>query len=471
MLAGVTEYLQSQVAAVTGVRGSSGYVAGVYHGGEQTLIAGGLANVATDTPMTEDTGFLLGSITKVLTTTLLLRFVERGSISLDARVARYLPELRLAEQGRAHEIRIRHLLTHTDGIDGDLYFPDVKGRDALAIYVEQLANCGTLFDAGKYVSYSNPAFLIAGRVLEVVTGRSFHELFEQEIYARVGMKDSCTSAEQAMLRRTAVGHFLDPETRSIRPTRMFMLPESWSASGGTAIVTIADLLAFARMHLGDGIAPNGECVLSRELTRQMRAVSYDMGTPNVPPIGLGWWLVPFGETTALWHGGGSPGGSSYLLVIPEHDFAFAAFSNGPSAGALHDRLALWLLREHLHLHVPDVVTKTVPAVDLRSYEGTYRSHQLWIDIRAVDGQLEQVIDYRPLDAVQARILHGFSAGQYPGPPLRFVPVGEGLFAPAGVPLDSFTGVKGRTSLLSFRRDGAGRVAHRIWSARLPRRVE
>lgn len=468
MLATVTEYLRAEAAAVTSSAGASGYIAGVYHNGEQTVIANGLANIATGVPMTEDTGFLLGSVTKVLTTTLLLRHVERGHIDLDERVSAYLPQFKLASPACAEEIRVRHLLNHTDGIDGDLFFPEAKGPDALRFYVEQIARCGTLFNPGECVSYSNPAFLVAGRLLEVVTGKCFHDLIEREIYGRVGMHGSSTSVEQAVLRRTAVGHFYDAAAQAIRPTSMFMLPESWSASGSTLIVTIPDLLAFARTHLAHGVAPSGEPVLSREFTQRMRTATHDMNTPNLPPIGLGWWLAPFGETTTLWHGGGSPGGSSYLLVLPKQDFAFAAFSNGPSAAALHDKLALWLLREHLHLNVPDVVAKTIAASDVAAYEGTYRSHQLRVDIKAIDGQLEQTLMHEPIDAVQERILTQFSGGQFPGPPLRFVPVGPGLFAPAGLPLDSFTGVKGRTSLMSFHKRKSG-AAHRIWTARLPRR--
>ena len=334
--------------------------------------------------------------------------------------------------------------------------------------MEQLGRCGTLFEPGEYVSYSNPAFMVAGRLLEVVTGKSYHELLERELYGTVGMVDSGTSAEQAILRRTAVGHFVDPETKRARRTDMFMLPESWSACGSTPIVTIADLLAFARTHLAGGVAPSGERVLSAELTEQMQTVSHDMGTPNVPPIGLGWWLFPFGETTALWHGGGSPGGTATLLLVPEHDLAFAAFGNAAGAAAVHGRLTMWLLRDYLGLDFPELVTETVEASDLTPYEGSYHSHQLRWDVKAVDGGLEQAATFEPVDADQTRILGAFAGGQFPPPPMRLVPVGDGLFAPADTPLESFTGL-GRTGLVSFHGDADGRPTHRSFGARLPRR--
>jgi CubicO group peptidase (beta-lactamase class C family) len=67
-----------------------GFVAGVHHVGDQIVVAHGVANVATGAPMLEDTGFLFGSVTKVLTTTLVLQQVERGLVDLDTPVVEYL---------------------------------------------------------------------------------------------------------------------------------------------------------------------------------------------------------------------------------------------------------------------------------------------------------------------------------------------------------------------------------------------
>jgi hypothetical protein len=285
------------------------------------------------------------------------------------------------------------------------------------------------------------------------------------------MVDSCTSPEQAILRRTAVGHFFHPDTGELRPTEMFMLPETWSACGSTPIGTIADLLAFARTQLADGVAPSGARVLSTDLTRQMRTVAFDMGTPNVSALGLGWPLLAFGETPVLYIGGASPGGVAALVVVPEHDFAFAAFGNAGGAAALMDRQAQLLLRDHLCLDAPDVVSpagKNAGVSDLSAYEGTYRSNQFRVDVRAIDGQLEEAMTFEPLDAAQARIFHHFTGGQFPAPPYRLVPVSDGLFAPAGVPLAALNGL-GRVALVSFHGWTNGRPVYRSSGGRMTRR--
>jgi CubicO group peptidase (beta-lactamase class C family) len=464
-------HVRERAASYCESAGVPGYLAGVYHDGDQAVVAHGVANVATGMPMRDDTGFLFGSITKVMTSTLLFQQVERGSIDLDERAITYLPEFRLTTPGAAEQIRVRHLLTHTNGIDGDLFLPYANGPDALEIYVERLGqSCGTLFQPGEYVSYSNAGMIVLGRLLELVTGTSYHDLLEHDVYAPVGMDDSSTSAEAAILRSTAVGHFPDPTTRSARRTDTFKLPDSWAPAGSTPIGSIPDLLAFGRTHLAGGISPSGKRVISCESAARMRSVAYDMGTPNLSPMGHGWLLVPFGNTTVLSFSGASPGGMAVLAVVPDYDLVFAAFGNDPRALPLHDELLLWLLRDELHVDVPDLVPNPTPVSDLIPYAGTYRSNQLRVDVGVVDGQLEERVTYEPQDETQERIFRSFSGGTVVAPPRRFVPVGKDLFAPVGMPLQAFNGYS-RILLISYHGLSSGRPNYRCAGGRMTRRQD
>lgn len=466
----VEAQIREQAAAYCESNNVPGFVAGVYHAGEQIIVAHGTANVATGAPMLQDTGFLFGSVTKVLTTTLVLQQVDRGLLDLDSPVVKYLPDFALAVPGAADKILVRHLIGHTNGIDADLYFPDDKGRDALKAYVKGLASsCGALFEPGEQLSYSNGGMIVAGRLLEVVTGLPFPDLLAREIYAPVGMPDSCTSAEQAILRSTAIGHFLDPETMAAKPTSMFTLPDTWGPAGGTPIGTVADLLAFGRTHLAEGVSPSGTRVLSAESTALMQQVSHDMESPNTPPIGLGWVLYPFGDTTVLAMSGASPGGVSILCVVPDHDLVFTAFGNNPGAIMLQDQILQWLLSEHLGVQIPKLVTEMEQDVDLTPYVGTYRSNQLRIDVSIVDGQLEERMTYEPADESQERIFTAFAGGMTSAPPQRYVPIRPGLFAPAGYPLETFDGYL-RLLLVSYHDVRDGQARFRNGGGRLTRRA-
>lgn len=465
----VAAQIRERVAAYCESSRVPGVLAGVYHGGAQAVVAHGLANVVTGASMREDTGFLFGSVTKVLTTTMVVRQVEWGAIDLDEPVVRYLPDFRLTTPGAAERIRVRNLLTHTNGIDADFYCPEATGRDALKVFLDGLGrHCGALFEPGRYVSYSNGGMVVAGRLLEAVTGESYPDLLDREVYATVGMQDACTSAEEAILRSTAVGHFPDPATGGVRRTDMFMLPDSWAPAGSSPIGTIGDLLAFGRTHLAGGVSPSGTRVLSAESVAHMQTVSVDMGTPNLSPIGLGWLLIPFGNTTVLSHSGASPGGVAALAVVPEHDLAFAAFGNHPGAMPLIDQTLLWLLQEHLHVEVPDLIHQASPAVDLTPYPGTYRSNQQRVDVSVVDGQLEEKMSFEPMDDAHERIFTAFAGGMFEAPPRRLVPVGGDLFAPAGVPLQAFNGYS-RQMLVSYHGIDTGRATYRSAGGRMSRR--
>ena len=201
-----------------------------------------------------------------------------------------------------------------------------------------------LFDPGRYVSYSNGGMIVAGRLLEVVTGTAYADLLEREVFATVGMDDSCTSAEKAILRSTAVGHFLDPQRPPRTPDGHVQAPGLLGTGGSYPDRHRSPTCWRSPERISPGAGRVRWRLLSAESIGRMQQVWHDMRTPNVPPIGLGWLLTPFGSTTVLSMSGASPGGVAVLAVVPEHDLAFAAFGNDPRAMVLHDQLLLWLLR-------------------------------------------------------------------------------------------------------------------------------
>ncbi|MEV7525922.1 hypothetical protein [Streptomyces sp. NPDC091371] len=178
----------------------------------------------------------------------------------------------------------------------------------------------------------------------------------------------------------------------------------------------------------------------------MQQVAFDMGTPNTPPIDLGWVRYPFGDTTVLAMSGASPGGVSLLCVLPEYDLVFTGFGNNPAAIMLQDQMLQWLLTEHLGVKVPTLVTEPADgaAIDLNPYVGTYRSNQL-------------------------RIFTQFAGGMTSAPPQRLVSIRPGLFAPAGYPLEAFDGYL-RLLLVSYHDIRDGQARFRNGGARLTRRV-
>ena len=405
-----------------------GVVAGIWWDGQSVEAASGTANLNTEAPMTSDTGFLLGSISKVLVTSMLMRFVERGTVGLEDRVIELLPELRLADRETLEELRVVNLVNHSSGIDASDYAPDPgRGKYAIRRYVELLADKGQLYPLGRHISYCNPAFVIAGRLLEVLSGDTFDALLRQEIFGPIGMERSCTSGDEAILQRTAVGHIVDPATNVPRATRRFMLPYSMAPAGSTVITTIGDLLRFARVHISGGLTPEGTRVLASDSVDAMAAETmceHEMGGFGV---GLGWLLPPFGSTQVLMHTGGSYGGLSSLIVIPERRFACAAFGNSTSAAAVHRQLHDFVLHELLGLPPADALAPAAPEIEPTRYEGTYEK-QYTRTVIASDGNSLTATLTSSYDQQQQELFREYT-GRDTIPPFSIHPVTESFFVP------------------------------------------
>ena len=253
---------------------------------------------------------------------------------------------------------------------------------------------------------------------------------------------------------------------------LFMLPVSAAPAGATPIVTVGDLIAFARTHLADGVAPNGKRLLAAELCRAMRTPTFDLQTPNAPPVGLGWFLPPIGGTTAWWHGGVSPGGTAGLTVFPEYDLVMASFGTGPGSSPMHDRLVTTVLREHLGLTVQPPYSASATTLPMSHYAGDYEAFESRLEVRAGNGagELEVTSHFLPSSEDQERVLRLYGGPASEGAStLTYSAIHDNLFAPAGLPEDYFSGVWGRMALLSFHEVGenpARRYAHTRFRALL-----
>ncbi|MFI6294762.1 serine hydrolase domain-containing protein [Nonomuraea sp. NPDC050790] len=436
----------------------AGAVIGVAVGDERFTLARGSANLNTGQPFTEDTAWLLGSVGKILTTTLLLRLVERGSVDLDDPVRRHVPEFTLRDPAAADRITVRMLVNHTNGIDTDGLVPSaVRGRDAHRAYVEHLRDLDVLFEPGTCIHYSNPGFVLAGRIIEEQTGLPYEQAIRRELFEPCGMRDATAVQTQAFLRSTAVGAFFDMETMALRATSLFSVPESIGAAGGTPIVTVADMLAFGRMHLNAGLAPNGTRVLEADSVKAMLTPTFDLGIPQAPPVGLGWWLEPIAGTTAAFHGGTSPGGNSAFTLLPEYDAVITSFGTGPANILLQDRLHLAVIEE--------VTGRTVtppfggaPDRPAPGIAGEYGSFQSRVVVEVEADALRLTSHFEPYDDDHRATYEACGVPAGAAPPVTYRGLAPGLYAPEGMEASVFSGVIGRGALLTPLPATAGRPA-------------
>ena len=319
-----------------------GIAIGVLHDGDEDIAAYGVTNLENPLPVDPDTLFQIGSITKTITATVVMRLVERGTLDLDAPIRRYLPEFRVRDEEAASRATLRHLVTHTGGWLGDWFADFGRGDDALARYVDAMAELEQLTPIGQIWHYSNSSFAVLGRLVEIASGKTYEAAARELLCIPLSMTRTCFSADEAITYRVAVGHnIVDDRPVVARP---WPLSRALTPVGGV-VTSMRDLLAYARFHLGDGRAPNGARLLSvgsLELMRTRLAPA-----DNDRGIGVAWFLREIGGMRIQVHSGGTVGQQSVLMLAPDQGFAVGVQTNSSRGSLLHQAVAAWALKAYL----------------------------------------------------------------------------------------------------------------------------
>nr|WP_042188822.1 serine hydrolase [Kibdelosporangium sp. MJ126-NF4] len=357
-----------------GVPGAALGILRLRPGREDELVeaATGVLNKDTGVPTTTDSLFQIGSVSKVWTASVVMQLVDEGLIDLDAPVAEVLPELALADLAATSRVTMRHLLTHTSGIDGDVLTDTGRGDDCLAKYVAALANEAQNHPLGATWSYCNSGYSLAGLVVERLTGTTWDAAIRERLFTRLGLSHTVTLPEEALLFRTAVGHV----SHGGDPVRapVWALPRS-AGPAGTITSTAADVLGFARMHLTGGLAPDGSRVLSERSVEAMAAWQTDL--PDTKTLaeswGLGWFRCDWDSHRLIGHDGNTIGQSAFLRVLPSAGLAVTLLTNGGTTRALYEDLFREVFAELAGVAMPGSLRPPAEpvTVDLERHVGVY----------------------------------------------------------------------------------------------------
>jgi CubicO group peptidase (beta-lactamase class C family) len=378
--------LADQVVAAMERHHVPGVALGLLHGDAEHTAGFGVTSVENPLPVDADTLFQVGSTTKTVTGTIVMMLVEQGVLDLDAPVRSYLPGLRLASQDVAGHVTLRHLLTHTGGWAGD-YFDDLgHGEDALSRIVDRLADLPQLTPLGDIWTYNNAGFYIAGRVIEVVTGRPYEAVAREVVLDPLGMTMSFFFANEAITHRVAIGHNNPYENGEALPkvARPWALPRTSNPVGGI-ISTAKDQLRYARFHMGDGTAPDGTRLLKPESIALMQTPQVSAADGNL--FGLTWFLRDVDGQRIVRHGGATNGQLSAFMMVPARRFAITVLTNADHGGALHRDITCWALDHYLGIRESDPDLLDPGEESLAAYAGLYTGFMADLDLRLRDGAL------------------------------------------------------------------------------------
>jgi len=333
----------------------------------------GMASLELGVPITPASVFPAASISKQFTAMSILLLAQRGQLSLDDEVRKYIPEW--ADHGSP--ITIRQLLTHTSGLRDAFMLqglapPREDGGDPNDAILKILARArGLNFPPGSEFQYNNGAYNLLGSIVKRVSGQSLRAFTDANIFKPLGMTHTHFHDDPGMIVPHRVsGYHQDG-------SGLHLASESGAVVGNAGLqTTVGDLLRweqnFAEARVG-----------TPALLTAMQTPAIPTGWSDASSYGFGLEIAPYRGLRAIGHGGGDRGIAAYVVRYPEQGFAVALLCNldniGESGNAtgLTERVADIYLADVFPSPPAKNVTATLPRVSLSAEQlaskvGLYR---------------------------------------------------------------------------------------------------
>jgi len=314
----------------------AGLTIGVKRGADLLLVKGyGDADIENSVPMTAETVYRIGSLTKQFTAAAVMQLVEAGLIDLDDPLTQYLPNY--PTQG--HEVSIRHLLTHTSGIKsytslGDVFWLkagllDLTHTEMLELFQDEPFD----FAPGEAYRYNNSGYYLLGMIIEEVSGDTYDDYLDAHLFGPLGLSRSYYCHEAQIIRGRAEGY----EQGAGWLLNDGSISMNTPGAAGALCSTVPDLLSWT------AALRSGRVVSSASY--QAMTTSGLLNDGSATGYGLALGLAPLGEHARVAHTGGINGFSTVMAHYPGSDLDIVVLSNTSSQapGQVEGHIARWAL--------------------------------------------------------------------------------------------------------------------------------
>ncbi len=336
-----------------------GVAVGIVKGDQPVYMQGYGVAGSDQRPVTPQTPFILGSISKSFTALAIMQLVQQGKIELDDPVRRYLPQFELADKEASGQITVRQLLNQTSGLsthDGRRAF--ANNTPTIDRLIEDLKNISLTEPVGSKFQYSNFNYDILGGIIKAVTGMSYADYIQKHVYDPLEMKNSFTSKTEAKKKGMASGHqsvfgFMMPTELPYNPSML---------ASGFLISTAEDMSNYLIAQINKGRF-EGSVVASADSIAQMHKPA--VPDPSGGYYGMGWQI----SDGAVWHNGAVQnfasdmlldGDTGIVVLINAHDY----FVRGSKFGMIVSGIRDILHHKEPSLEGADGVIRTNMIIDL-----------------------------------------------------------------------------------------------------------
>lgn len=272
-----------------------------------------------DAPVTDDTLFTIGSISKPLTSLAIMKLVDDGEVQLDQDIDAYLPSFEYQLNGFEEKVTVRHLLAHTSGISSyeGLKVSDLNLRDEESISegVEMLSGVKLNHEPGTVHQYSPANYLLLGKIIENITGQTFSLYMKDEIYTKLGMFHTVSSYKEA----SKLGYQPGYHSFLGKPIKGKLTFDDSGTPYGYTASTVNDMAKFIQ-HMLDR-----DVLLSSDVFDQY--IAPEIHRKEDMYYGLGWRISTNKDDPYIYHGGETPDSRSELYINYKKGYGFILLTN------------------------------------------------------------------------------------------------------------------------------------------------
>jgi D-alanyl-D-alanine carboxypeptidase len=272
----------------------------------------GLANVELQAPVTAETAFEIGSITKQFTAACILLLAQEGRISVEAKISRHLKNTPAAWQ----DITVRHLLTHTSGLKSYTGLDGFELRRHLsqAQFIQAIGAYPLEFQPGESWKYCNTGYNLLGFIIENISGEGYWDFLSEKILQPLGMTATTNRHPSLIIGNRAAGY---EQTNHVWINRDYDLTDVFSA--GAIISTIGDLARW-NASLDAGTLLDGR-------SREQMWTPTKLNNGTATSYGFGWRIERVDGHSNIGHGGSTSGFSASIQRFPDDHLAVIILSN------------------------------------------------------------------------------------------------------------------------------------------------
>ena len=323
----------------------------------------GMADMELGVPVEPDMIFRLGSITKQFTSVSILMLAEQGKLSLQDEITKFLPDF--PTQGR--KITIEHLLTHTSGLKSYTNLPEwlpLMRKDMTVQEIIDLTKDRPMeFAPGERWNYNNTGYILLGAVIEKVSGLTYEDFVNKNIFGPLGMKRSYYGNTERVISRRIPGYQMGKDGFVNAPYLSMTQPYA----AGSLVSSVDDLAVWS-----DAVF-SGKLIKKDWLNKAFNP--YLLKNGESTGYGYGWFIANYQGHRIIEHGGGINGFSTYEMTLPEDRIFLAILTNSAIEGRDPEPRAFKIATLLLGKPEPERKAIAVPVGVIDALAGVYENEE------------------------------------------------------------------------------------------------